>query len=264
MKTTVCYFTGTGNSYYAAKACVKSFPESNLFAIKDIMANPSLLDGTTTLGLVFPIYWLAPPNMVARFISEILATHKLPLDYLFMVNTNGGFAGYGMMITERLFARSGYVPSYSASVKMVDTYIPLYRIPSAEKQTEIYKKADKKLAIIQQDLHDRQIQVPWRIPLISLYEHIWNKRLPAVATRDKHFSVSSSCTGCGICAGLCPADNIVMKEGRPEFTHACEQCLGCYHHCPVHAITFSHKPLQGYTWFPNHHSGYASTKRIEE
>jgi ferredoxin len=264
MRTTVCYFTGTGNSYYAAKACAKSFPNASLFSIMEIKADPSLLDNTTTLGLVFPVYWLAPPHLVARFITEILAPHKLPLDYLFMVNTNGGLSGYAMMITERLFARAGYVPSYSASVKMVDTYIPFYRIPSAEKQAKIYKKADSKLAGIQEELRNHEIRVPWRVPLISLYEHIWGKNRKSVASRDTRFVVDSTCTGCGICADLCPACNIIMNNGKPEFTHACEQCLGCYHHCPVHAITFTHKPLQGYTWFPNPYSEYESTRYTKE
>ncbi|PKL11857.1 MAG: hypothetical protein CVV52_12320 [Spirochaetae bacterium HGW-Spirochaetae-8] len=257
MSTTICYFTGTGNSYYAAKACAGAFENAQVLSLREARMNQRLLQGTTILGLVFPVYFLAPPALMAKFITRTLADLKLPLEYVFVIATNGGLVGYSLMIVERLLAQAGYVPSYAESVRMVDTYIPLYRIPGEAEQESIYRKADLKLATIVNELREQQLKVPPRKFLTRLYQTFWKARIPHREALDSRFRVSQSCTGCGLCARVCPAANIVITlEGKPDYSHACEQCFGCYHCCPVHAISLTHRPLQGYTWFPNKTSGY--------
>ena len=55
---------------------------------------------------------------------------------------------------------------------------------------------------------------------------------------DNMFNVSDSCTGCGICAKVCPAKNITLSDGRPVFRHRCEHCIACVHCCPAAAIDY--------------------------
>ena len=55
---------------------------------------------------------------------------------------------------------------------------------------------------------------------------------------DRYFSASDACTGCGLCARLCPLENIVMGSGRPHWTGSCTTCNACYHNCPFGAISF--------------------------
>lgn len=54
---------------------------------------------------------------------------------------------------------------------------------------------------------------------------------------DSVFSVSEKRNGCGICSKVCPAGNIDMKNGKPEWTHHCENCLACCNFCPQKAIS---------------------------
>jgi uncharacterized Fe-S center protein len=63
-----------------------------------------------------------------------------------------------------------------------------------------------------------------------------------VPEMDKYYSVSNDCNKCGICAKVCPVDNIGLDEvGRPYFRHHCEQCVACIQFCPKRAINYKDK-----------------------
>lgn len=53
---------------------------------------------------------------------------------------------------------------------------------------------------------------------------------------DKSITVSSACNGCGLCAKLCPANNIKIVDKKPEFLHRCEMCFACDEWCPAGAV----------------------------
>ena len=58
--------------------------------------------------------------------------------------------------------------------------------------------------------------------------------LPLMARMMK---AGSSCTGCGLCARMCPMGNITMKDGKPVFSSSCSLCVRCSFSCPVNAIS---------------------------
>jgi ferredoxin len=58
-----------------------------------------------------------------------------------------------------------------------------------------------------------------------------------VPLADRSFLYDEKCNGCGICARVCPADNIKLAGGRPEWQHHCENCNACYVWCPKGAIS---------------------------
>jgi ferredoxin len=55
---------------------------------------------------------------------------------------------------------------------------------------------------------------------------------------DKKYRWTEKCNSCGLCAKVCPANNIVMENGRPVWQHRCEQCVACLQWCPQEAIEF--------------------------
>jgi ferredoxin len=53
---------------------------------------------------------------------------------------------------------------------------------------------------------------------------------------DRSIALDEACSGCGTCAEVCPANNIKIIRGRPEFQHKCEMCFACDEFCPSNAI----------------------------
>ena len=51
----------------------------------------------------------------------------------------------------------------------------------------------------------------------------------------KRFVVSvdpAHCIGCGICARICPAQNITLKNQKAVTGSHCAHCMACVHACP--------------------------------
>ncbi len=247
MSKGIFYFSGVGNSKAVAEEIASSLSFDLCKSINDVQESD--LEGLSTVGLVFPIYYFAPPTAMLNFIRTTLKAEQRDISYLFTILTYGGMSFFAPSITEMLLQEAGYLSSYCELVKMVDTYTPLTKIPPKEKQESITKKAHEKVLSIIEDLKEEKIQVKTRWPLTHLAHYVFTTISTWRYQYDKKFIVNDSCTACGECVEKCPVDNIVLKEGKIEYLHHCEQCFACYHICPVHAITLKKKPLHGYTYY---------------
>jgi MinD superfamily P-loop ATPase len=78
----------------------------------------------------------------------------------------------------------------------------------------------------------------WQRIVFSWIYHLSFKQIEKM---DKNFRVDEKCNHCGICRNVCPAQNILMVQGRPVWQHRCEQCLACIQWCPQKAIQVGNK-----------------------
>ena len=51
------------------------------------------------------------------------------------------------------------------------------------------------------------------------------------------------CTGCGLCAKLCPTCAITLHDGHPVWEDNCTHCMACITRCPAEAIEYGKKSL---------------------
>jgi NAD-dependent dihydropyrimidine dehydrogenase PreA subunit len=122
-------------------------------------------------------------------------------------------------------------------VTMPGNYILMYSSPAGKKQEEILAKADEQIAGITGPVtRCEKRALPSSLITRLLYSLLYPWFTSHVHSDDRKFSVTDKCTSCGICAAVCPAENIELVEGKPVWKHHCELCCGCIHNCPAEAI----------------------------
>jgi ferredoxin len=225
---TIIYFSATGNSKYVATRLAKD----KLLFIPDLIKEDMLEFDDDVIGIVSPTYFWGLPSIVRDFLEK--ATFHA--DYLYFVATYGTTPGaIGPMAKKWIKGKT--IDSFY-SVRMVDTYTPIFDISTKEKKNKFTKNTEKEINKI--------------IDSVAKKEHkkIMNRQTPAFVVNriaqplyenkkrlTSRLSVNNNCIGCGLCAGKCPVNAIEMIDKKPVWVKdKCAMCLGCLHRCPKSAI----------------------------
>jgi len=239
MRSRIYYFSGTGNSLAAARRVASELVDCELVPMAKALKEPLLLDcRNSTVGFVFPNYYMGLPNMVANFLKNLKLDNPA---YLFAVVTSGHPFGVNMSQLNSILNEKGLSLSYGSYITMPDNYLPYFNITPAEAQN-ILSKADEKLEEVAKDIASSKTVVNENTLIFGPLLRLWNKRwAKTYPTRDRYFTVSGNCRSCSTCAKVCPSGNILMKNNRPMWRHRCEQCLACIHYCPNSSIQYGNK-----------------------
>jgi ferredoxin len=240
MSTPVYWFSGSGNSLWAAKTLAGTLHDAEAIPIARAIDSPRAQDDRRVV-LVFPVYAFGPPEMVERFIRDHLPI--APGGEATVVATCGGMGGSVLTLTERLLAgrnatlRAGYI------LTMPDNYPPFGGAPVEAKQRKRNDRAREQLEKIIAELKapsgGRVARTFFLFRWLGGWVHgMFMKR---VAGADAKFHADASCTSCGLCARICPAGDIEIVDGRPRWLGRCQQCYACFHWCPEEAIQFGQK-----------------------
>jgi ferredoxin len=231
----IYFFTGTGNSLWAAREIAQKLTDCDIVAIRRNM-DMAVPAGLERLGFVFPTYGWASPLMVADFFRNANFP-KQGDTYVFAVATCGGLALNAVPQTNVLLAEKGVRLHYGANLKMYKNSVLNYNMgQNAEKVTE--QSAKRATPIVGDIVNKREKRIPdvnrflFRLHLAFMKD---------IHETDYGYQVSGDCVSCGLCAKVCPAQNITLQNGKPEFHHRCERCLACIQHCPKRAIDYKDK-----------------------
>lgn len=237
MKTIIYYFTGTGNSLAVAKKIAAAIGDCELISVASLQKiNGDITPRTERVGIIFPVYFTGLPLMVAG-VAERLDLSAVP--YVFAVVTHGGGGGSSALQQFDTILRKRKERGLDAgfSVKMPGNYVLMYSPPTGIKQEEILATADEEIAsIIGPVTRCENRALPSSLVLQVLHTLTYPWFRSRVHSSDLKFSVNDRCTSCGICAAVCPAENIELVDNRPVWKHHCELCCGCIHLCPAGAI----------------------------
>lgn len=239
MKTTIYYFSGTGNSLIAAKRIAEKVGDCELVPIAKVWKQENIKPQTENVGFVSPMYFGSLPLIVRNFVKKLELEDT---DYRFAVITRGSAPARALHDVDKLLKEKSQKLDAGFYVNSVDNYLPYFTIPSEEKQKEILEKVTQKL----EEVGDKLAQKTREVERANIFSrgityifHVFWKR--NVHSKDKKFVVEDNCTSCGLCEKVCPVDDINMVDGTPQWQHHCQQCLACIHFCPVEAIQIGKK-----------------------
>lgn len=232
----VYYYSATGNSLYVAKEIAEGINDSTLMSIPRQLDQPSPTTEKDIVGFVFPMHYFGVPPLVREFIEKL---ELKPSTYVFAVVTCGHHAfGSALCQISRLLQDKGETLDAGFYIDMISNYIPLSELPPPARRQERLVKADEKVRQIVRMIKERQHIVEpeyfrWPCQAINSY---WRSSL--LPRSQAKFTNSAACTGCGMCAEVCPVENIRLESGKPIWQNHCQECLGCLHICPVQSIDF--------------------------
>jgi len=228
-------FTGTGNSLKVSKDIAASLPNCGIWHMRSENAGVDV-SACKRVGIVFPVYFLGLPLQVEEFIAQLNIPRGFD-GYFFCIGTFALFPGNAVRQAGALLRRRGQAVRYAAYVRMADNAIAFYEAkPNLDKLTGSYKRELAEIIPRIQSLHSQRTGGELR--LIKAY---YNKQIPRMRGRDAGFQILPACTQCGMCAEICPANNIGIEGGKPVFRRQCEQCMACIQLCPQKAIDYKGK-----------------------
>ncbi len=232
----IFYFTGTGNSLYAARALAGE-GEEVVSMIEATRAGTFhyVLKENEPLGFVFPVYFYTVSDPVLNFVRNLTVGSATFVYAVIPCGANIGPAG-GFLKSE-LKKRGLELQRVDAPV-VPDGALIFYDIDSPDELQKKLKAASEALASIRQAIGRREANVIKGSPALAkaclAAYHAFQGTKP--------FHADDTCIHCGKCAGICPAGAIRMVEGRPVWEKKkCFKCCGCINRCPVSAIQYGRK-----------------------
>lgn len=230
---TICYFTATGNCLYVAKRI-----GGELLSIPQLMRQEEIEIADDAVGVVCPVYAVEMPMMVREFLSKA----KIRTDYFFFIYTYGSGFGEAYAHVELAARETGLKLRYINSVIMVDNYLPIFDMQE-QMNTLPQKDVEGQLEKICRDIAERKQTAVTITPETETNIAHYRERLGIPILRKdtaQGYTVNNSCIRCGICAKVCPANNITVAD-KVAFSDCCEVCYACLHNCPQSAI---HIPVE--------------------
>lgn len=226
---TICYFTATGNSLYVARRI-----GGTLLSIPQLMKQETIEISDDAIGIVAPVYAVEMPMMVKAFLKKA----NITTEYFFFIYTYGMGYAEAFAHVQQACEEKGLKLSYINAVQMVDNYLPGFEMQN-QIDTLPKKDVEGQLKRILDDIAARRetkikITAAGKLQM-AMYQKMLAKR---ILRRDtaQGYTVNDACMHCGICAKVCPADNIAVTKDAVTFADRCEVCYACLHNCPNNAI----------------------------
>ncbi len=233
------YFSGTGNTEHCVTRFVKNIDNTaeilrleNDRVISHIQNEQEIIFG-------YPVYYSNLPKIVRDFIINNKSLWKGKK--IFIISTMGLFSGDGAGLSARLFKKYGATVLGGLHIKMPDCIGDVKLLKkSLDENRKIISEADGK---IDKGAENFKAGKYAKEGLNVFYRMagLFGQRL-YFRHKTKHYYAktkvdSDKCIKCGLCASLCPMNNIKLADDKIIFENKCTMCYRCFANCPKQAIT---------------------------
>lgn len=233
----ILYFSGTGNSAYAAKRAAEEL-QDDILDLHNMIKNNDYSPMTSDRPWIIaaPVYCWQLPHIVRDW---MLKTEFRGSREVYFIMTCGGDMGNGEKYLRKLCHQKGLEFKGVAEIVMPENYIALFSVPDERESEIIIKRADGNLKRAIDVIKEGKELPPVKAGIIGRFSSsIVNKVYYPLIVKDRKFYAEDNCSGCGLCVKKCPLNNIRLVGGKPEWMGNCTHCMACISYCPEEAIEY--------------------------
>ena len=235
-------FSGTGNSRYIANRIAQALQEEVLDLNARIRSGDhSPLQAGENPVLVTPTYAWRIPRVVSEWLMQ---TELIGAKRIRFVMSCGSEIGNAAKYNARLALHKQIEYMGTAQIIMPENYIAMFNAPQAEEARAIVEKAKPEIAAAVECIRRGRA---FDAPRNNLYDRFMSSIVNPVfykfIAKSDAFRVGTACTGCGLCAGKCPMNNIRIRDKKPVWGSACTHCMACICYCPSKAIEYGKESI---------------------
>lgn len=233
----IVYFSGTGNSRYAAQLIADKTHDTLIDAGKSIRGGGAMeLHSERPWIFVCPTYAWQIPHIFEQLIRNSRFSGNRSAYFVMTCGDSIGNAGskLAVLCKEKNLTFMGVLP-----LVMPENYIAMFEVPLPPAADAIVMNAtqslQRQIPLILQSKPFAALNISWRD---RCYTSMVNPLFYTFAIRTRPFHSTDACIHCGKCERLCPLNNIRLKDGTPNWGDHCTHCMACICSCPVQAIEF--------------------------
>lgn len=233
MKSSIYYFSGTGNSFYIAKRIAKEIENTQIYSIAQLR-DCNIEDDSDYIGFIFPVYFQDTPQIVKSVMKKIKTKKDA---YIYLIANANGLPSKTFANADKIFKKKKklldalfYFDMPGNSIVFFDfsnkQEIRDYRLALSEQHLEHI------IPMIKKKFKYRELAYGTSSYLKSFFDKI----MLTFFVKDRTFYTNSKCTHCGICIKICPLKNISIQNRKVKWNGDCVNCWGCLNRCPNNAI----------------------------
>lgn len=236
----ILYFTGTGNSKYVAEA-IANFMGDEVISLNTIIKEnkKAQFNSSKPYLIVAPIYAWRFPHIIEDLLKN--ADFSGSNDFYF-IGTMGSQSGNCDKYLKKICDEKSMNYMGFCGVRMPSNYVISDIMAEKEQIKAILNSADKEIADIAKHIgNNEKISKNDKTAFSFIMSGLVNSMFSKYMVSSQDYVVSEKCVTCGKCEQLCPVNNIVITNGKPQFGDKCINCYACIHHCPQAAIDIKGK-----------------------